>query len=490
LQRLPVPDLLVVPLLQHRGSPARCVVHEGQRVLKGQLLGDLPSDPVDNAIRGSRVHAPTSGIVRAIETRTMAHATGQAGPCVILEADGEDAWASCEGLPGAFQASTEQLKRRLRDAGVVGLGGAVFPTDHKVADPGPIHTLILNGAECEPYIACDEMLMREQPDRLLAGAELLRRAVGAGQVIIAIEDPMDQVAMALHRASAPPGAPTPEVVRVPAIYPEGGERQLVQTLTGREVPDGGTPRDLGLLVQNVATAVAARDAIVDGRPLIERIVTVTGNGVRDPRNVLALIGTPVSELIEAAGGYTDDVARLVIGGPMMGYPLPNDGEPVTKATNCVLALSADDVRPTQPEMPCIRCGDCATACPAQLLPQTLLFHARAGQWDETAALGVDACIECGCCDFVCPSHIPLTSWFRHAKGEVRALARERAVAAAARERFEARDVRLARARQEKAERLERRKRKLRDDADRKRQIAAALARARGKRDGTSGEESG
>jgi electron transport complex protein RnfC len=489
LTRLPLPEVLVVPLLQHRGAPARCIVTEGQRVLKGQVLGDLPTDPSGSAIRSARIHAPTSGTVRAIENRTMAHATGQAGPCVILEADGEDAWMPCEGMPDAFRASPGQLRQRLREAGVVGLGGAVFPTDHKVAEPAPLHTLILNGAECEPYIACDEMLMREQPDRLLAGAELLRRAVGAERVVIAIEDQMDQVAKALRRVVAPPGAAATEVVRVPALYPEGGERQLVQTLTGQEVPDGGTPRELGLLVQNVATAVAARDAIIDGRPLIERIVTVTGNGVRDPRNFIALIGTPVGELIDAAGGYTDTVARLVVGGPMMGFPLPNDGEPVTKATNCLLALSADDVRPTQPEMPCIRCGDCASACPARLLPQTLLFHARASQWDEAQALGVNACIECGCCDFVCPSHIPLTRWFRHAKGEVRAQARERAVAAAAKERFEAREARLAREKQEKADRQARRKRKLKDEAARKKQIAAALARVREKRDQAPGGES-
>ncbi|MEE4174638.1 MAG: electron transport complex subunit RsxC [Xanthomonadales bacterium] len=484
LERLPVPEQLIVPLLQHRGAPARCVVEPGQSVLRGQLLGDLP----DAAGRGARVHAPTSGTVRAIETRAMAHLTGQAGPCVIIEADGEDRCAPAEGIADALNAAPAILRERLRETGVVGLGGAVFPTYNKVQGTvrdgvqgdGSIHTLILNGAECEPYIACDEMLMREQADRVLMGAELLRRAVGAQRVLIAIEDPMNRVEGALRDAAVPPGAVPAEIVLVPAIYPEGGERQLVQTLTGREVPEGGTPRDLGLLVQNVATAAAARDAILDGQPLIERIVTVTGNGVRDPRTVIARIGTPVARLIEAAGGYTDDVARLVVGGPMMGYALGNDGEPVVKATNCLLALSTDDVRPTQPEMPCIRCGDCATACPAQLLPQSLLFHARARQWDETEALGVNACIECGCCDFVCPSHIPLASWFRYAKGEVQARHRERAVAEAARERFEAREARLARAKAEKAERLARRKQKLKDDADRKQQIAAALARARNK----------
>ncbi len=258
LEPLPVPQRLVVPLLQHRGLPARCVVTPGQRVLKGQLIGDLPDQASNGAIRGSRVHAPTSGVVRTLETRTMAHATGQAGPCVVIDADGKDEWIACEGLTDGFEAPPDQLRQRLRDAGVVGLGGAVFPTDHKLDHPVPVHTLILNGAECEPYIACDEMLMREQPDRLLAGAELLRRAVGAERVILAIEDQMDRVATALRDAEAPPDAVPAELVQVPALYPEGGERQLVQTLTGQEVPDGGTPRDLGLLVQNVATAVAAR----------------------------------------------------------------------------------------------------------------------------------------------------------------------------------------------------------------------------------------
>ncbi len=476
-----LPRELVVPLLQHGGPPATPRVRPGEQVLKGQLIGEAQG-------RGAHVHAPTSGVVRDVERRPMAHATGQAGDCVVIRCDGEDRWCDPAALDHWRDASPAALRAHIRQAGIVGLGGAVFPTDIKAGARGavPIQTLVLNGAECEPYISCDEMLMREHPRRIISGALMLRHATGAGRVVIGIEDQMGAVKKSLDRAAREGGDGTVTVVRIPTIYPEGGERQLVQTLTGLEVPDGGYPHDLGLVVQNVATAAAVHQAVVDGRPMIERIVTVTGNGVGHPCNLLALLGTPVGHLVEAAGGYTDDVARLVVGGPMMGYPLRNDGEPVVKATNCLLALSHDDLRPAQAEMPCIRCGDCARVCPAQLMPQELNFQIRARQWDEVDSLGVDACIECGCCDFVCPSHIPLVSWFRYAKGEVRSQLRERAAAERARQRFEAREARLERARQEKAERLARRKKKLQDQAGRKKQIEAALQRAAAKDDTDGG----
>ena len=320
--------------------------------------------------------------------------------------------------------------------------------------------------------------MRERPERVVEGARSLRHALGAERVLIAIEDVMGAVEARLRAASRDLAGGEVEVIPVPALYPEGGERQLVQTLTGQEVPDGAYPPALGLLVQNVATAAAVRDAVLTGEPLIERVVTVTGNGVREPRNVLARIGTPVADLVRAAGGYREGAVRLVVGGPMMGYPLASDAEPVVKATNCLLVLDREDVRPTQPEMPCIRCGDCAAVCPSRLLPQELLFQARAQQWDTVSELGVSACIECGCCDAVCPSHIPLTQWFRFGKGAVRDQAREREAAARARERYEARERRRERQRRERAERLARRKKKLADQESRKRQIAAALERAK------------
>ncbi len=472
LSRPPLPEELVIPLLQHRGEPAEPCIHPGEQVLKGQLIGKAHG-------RGAHIHAPTSGTVTAIENRPMAHSTGQMGPCVILEPDGEDHWIKREALENWQQAPPEVLRSWIRRAGIVGLGGAVFPTDLKanVQSPARVHTLILNGAECEPYISCDEMLMRESPGEIIEGAVILAHAVGADNIVIALEDQMGVVAKALEAAALQLDAAHICVIKVPKLYPEGGERQLVQTLTGHEVPEDGYPQDLGLLVQNVATAAAVRDAVIEGTPLIERIVTVTGNGVHTPRNFLALIGTPVAHLIAMAGGYRDDVARLVIGGPMMGYALPSDAEPVIKASNCLLALNQEDVRSPQAEMPCIRCGECARVCPAQLMPQTLHSQIRSKQWDEVDSLGLQACIECGCCDVVCPSQIPLVSWFRYAKGEVRVQSSERAAAERARLRFEARASRMERAAQDKARRMEQRKKKLRTDVSRKEQIAAALERA-------------
>ncbi len=478
-----LPAELVVPMRQHSGPPARPCVAEGQFVLKGERIGEGPE-------RGAHIHAPTSGRVTSVQDRPMAHATGQPGTCVVIRPDGEDRWGERTPFPAWETSDPAALRAHIRHHGIVGLGGAVFPTDLKAgaATVTPIHTLVLNGVECEPWIACDEMLMREQPRHLVEGALILAHAAGVERVVIAIEDQMGAVERALAEAAAELGGGRCRVVKVPTVYPEGGERQLVQTLTGLEVPAGGYPHDLGLLVQNVATAAAVRQAVIAGEPLVERIVTVTGHGVRHPRNLLALLGTPAAHLVEAAGGYTDDAARLVVGGPMMGYPLGSDAEPVVKATNCLLVLTTGDMRPPQGELPCIRCGDCASACPARLQPQELQFMARAAQWDAVAALGVDACIECACCDLVCPSQIPLADWFRYAKGEVRRVSSERVAAERARERFEAREARLERARQEKAERLARRKDKLRDEAGRKRQIEAALARAKGTKDPSAEDE--
>jgi electron transport complex protein RnfC len=373
---------------------------------------------------------------------------------------------------------------------VVGLGGAVFPTARtaeRAADAG-IHTLIINGAECEPWISCDEMLMREHPERVVLGARILARAAGARRILLAIEDQMGAVMTALKEAvNAVAEGDVVEVVRIPTIYPEGGDRQLIQVLTGLEVPVGGYPHDLGLLCQNVATAAAVADAVVDGRPMVERIVTLTGNGVAEPRNLLALLGTPIADLVAACGGYRPDAARLVIGGPMMGYALDSDANPLIKAGNCVLVLDQHDIAPLQAELPCIRCGECARVCPAQLLPQQLNFFIRAQQWAQAEEWGLDSCIECGCCDYVCPSHIPLVDWFRYGKGELRQREREQAFAELSKERFEAREARLARAEDEKARRLAERKRLLRDEVDRKRQLEAILERSDARRDDPENE---
>jgi len=479
IERAALPERFYVPLLQHTGQEAKPVVPPGQRVLKGEVIGCFEH------LGSGCIHAPTSGTVSAIVMHPNSHASGLDGRCVVIEPDGADQWTRLEPVEDWRAAEPEALRRIIRGAGIVGLGGAVFPTAHKVheASQRGIHTLILNGAECEPYISCDEMLMREQPASIILGAQILQRAVGAGRSVIAIEDQMGAVHQALQRAKDQAHAAEIDIVRVTTIYPEGGEKQLIQVLTGLEVPSGGRPTDLGLLCQNVATSTAIARAVTKGKPLVERIVTVTGNGVRRPRNLLAPIGTPISTLVEQCGGYADGAARLILGGPMMGYALASDANPVIKAANCILVLTASDLEANQREMPCIRCGECARVCPTVLMPQQLHWSVRNGLWEETVKAGLADCIECGCCDFVCPSHIPLVDWFRHGKSELRRLDAERLAADRARQRFTAREARLARLKQDRRQRMEEKKRDLHGNEEKQERIAAAIERVRKRREG-------
>ncbi|MGK7297115.1 MAG: electron transport complex subunit RsxC [Candidatus Wenzhouxiangella sp. M2_3B_020] len=477
LIRPALPDALYLPLLQHQGPTGELRVQPGDRVFKGQALTTAGND------REVPVHAPTSGTIRAVRPWPVSWPPDSESECLVLEPDGEDEWGRREPLAEWRDADRGDLIERLRAAGLSGLGGAMFPTAAKLrGDWDDVHTLILNGSECEPYISCDEMLMRNRAEAIVEGGLILAQAIGAKSVVIAIEDQMGAVRESLQGGME---ACDPDrrcrVVQVTTIYPEGGEKQLIQVLTGAEVPHDGLPQDLGVACLNVGTAAAARDAIVYGTPLIERIVTVSGPAIDNPRNLIALLGTPVADLVEAAGGFVGAVDRLVLGGPMSGIPLASDRVPVTKGTNCILALRPEDTERRQPVMPCINCGECVRVCPASLLPQELYNYIRADDYDEAAGLDLFDCIECGCCAHVCPSHLPLVDYYRHGKGVLRERGIEDARAQKARQRFEAREKRLAEESEQRRKRRERREKRLERGENARDEVRAAVERARKRR---------
>jgi electron transport complex protein RnfC len=404
-----LPKRLVLSLAQHRSEPAEPIVAVGQRVLRGQVVAVVKS------VLGANVHASTSGVVRGIEERPAPTLTGvETAPCILIEADGENQSIDfAQNLP--WPGTRNAALARLRDGGIVGLGGAVYPTAAKIGAVRACRILVVNGAECEPYISCDDMLMREAPEQILAGARIIGELLGAEQCIIAIERDKPLAIDAIGQAAQPEGLPPLRLAELPSIYPAGGERQLIEVLTGEEVPANRYPSDIGYVCQNVGTAFAVYRLAAYGEPLMTRIVTVTGHGVTVAQNVEVPIGTPIAEVIAFCGGYRDSVRRLIHGGTMMGYALASDALPITKGSNCIIAATEEEIRTDYTEWPCIRCGDCASACPVRLQPQDLLIAARATDHPELDALGLADCIECGCCDVACPSHIPLTEIFREAK---------------------------------------------------------------------------
>jgi len=412
----PPPASVCISLAQGPGAPARAMVVAGQSVLCGEPIGE----PGETG--GPVVHATISGRVQHVESRLVA-GSHEPVPCVVIEGDGEDVfWPGYSPDPAATSRTPLELQAAVAAAGLIGLGGAMFPTARKLqaADGAPL--LLLNGAECEPYVSCDDVLIRERADRVIAGGRLLLAALNAERCVIAVKTDMPAARVALYGALQAAGDARLVMSVVTSKYPAGGERQLIQLVLGREVPAGGYPADVGVLCQNVATAAAFADFCERGQPLISRIVTVTGGGIRQPRNIEARIGTPVSSLIELAGGYRDDpqskTLRLIMGGPMMGVALPSDDLPITGATNCLIAATELDLGAGQRELPCIRCGDCIETCPAGLQPQELLMAVFARNAADLQKLGVTECIECGCCDYVCPSHIPLTQRFIGGKAMV------------------------------------------------------------------------
>ncbi|MFI0400629.1 MAG: electron transport complex subunit RsxC [Thiolinea sp.] len=477
---------LVIPLQQHSGHKPKLLVKLGDFVHKGQCLA-----VADGAI-SVPVHASTSGNIIAIEERPIAHPSGLTDLCMILKPDGHDNWGD-QRLPpieNYTAASAEVLRQRISEAGIVGLGGAVFPSAIKLKVPDPIQltTLVINGAECEPYITCDDMLMREQAAEIISGCLIMLHALHEHaptqglDCLIGIEDNKPQAIAAMQTAAAHANDSRLKIVPVPTQYPTGGERQLIHILTRHEVPSGGRPTDIGVLCHNVATARAIYQAVVLGQPLISRYVTVTGKGVAQPQNFEVPIGLSMQTLINAAGGYTPKAKGLIMGGSMMGVALPNDQIPVVKATNCLWVNEQEAI----PEaLPCIRCGRCAEACPVKLLPQQLYWHARARNLEKVEQHHIFDCIECGCCAYVCPSHIPLVDYYRYAKADIHTQNEAREKAALARERHEFHQERIERAKREKAEKLAKHKEaaqnKTTDTADKQAAIQAALERAKAKK---------
>ncbi|KHS66137.1 electron transporter RnfC [Pectobacterium brasiliense] len=436
LRQIPLPEQFIIPLKQHLGPEGEICVCVGDKVLRGQPL-------TRGKGRTLPVHAPTSGTVNAIRQHTTAHPSGLSELSIIIVPDGDDRWCERQTLTDYRAQSVDTLLAHLHQAGIAGLGGAGFPTAAKLQGGMPgIETLIINGAECEPYITADDRLMQECAEEIIQGVEILSFLLQPKRILIGIEDNKPEAISALRLAL---GKRSDMQLRViPTKYPSGGAKQLTKILTGKEVPFGKHSAAIGVLMQNVGTAFAIKRAVIDGEPLTERVVTLTGEALRQPGNVWARLGTPVRHLLKQGGFHVNKQPMVVMGGPLMGFTLPSLDVPIVKISNCLLAPSHTEMEPVAEEQSCIRCSKCADACPAGLLPQQLYWFSRGQEHEKARNHHLFDCIECGACAYVCPSNIPLVQYYRQEKAEIRAIDEEAQRAAQAKVRFDAKQARLAR----------------------------------------------
>lgn len=470
LSQLPLPEHFIIPLKQHIGHEGEICVAPGDKVLRGQPL----------TFGGGRmlpVHAPTSGTIEEIAPHMTAHPSGLSELCIFLRADGEDRWTTLDPQPDYRALSREEAVKRIHDAGIAGLGGAGFPTATKLRGGlRGVKTLIINAAECEPYITADDRLMQDCAAEVLEGCRILAWVLQAERVLIGVEDNKPEAIAALKQALG--GDRELQIRVIPTKYPSGGAKQLTQILTGLEVPHGGRSTDIGVLMQNVGTAWAVKRAIVDGEPITERVVTLTGEALARPRNVWGRLGTPVSHLLQHAGFTPGSRQMVIMGGPLMGFTLPSLNVPLVKISNCILAPSASEMGNDQEEQSCIRCSACADACPAKLLPQQLFWYSQGGDHEKARAHNIDDCIECGACAYVCPSNIPLVQYYRQEKAELRAIDLEAKRTAEAKARFEARLARLEREKLAREARHENAKQRVARSDQGERDAAVARVKAR------------
>lgn len=474
-----LPEELIIPLKQHLGAVGSLCVNVGDKVQKGQVL-----TRTDVAL-SVPVHAPTSGVIRAIESRTIAHPSGLSDRCIVLKPDGEDRWGDKHPLSDYRQTEPADLIEHIRSCGISGMGGAGFPTARKLQSAlGKTDLLIINAAECEPYITADDRLMQDHADEIVEGIRIISHILNPKMTVIGIEDNKPEAIQALTQVVT---AEDNILIRViPTKYPSGGEKQLIKILTGREVPTQGIPADIGIMMQNIGTAHAIKRAVINGEPLIQRVVTVTGQTIKEPGNTWALLGTPVQFLLHRFGYKLDKkLPRVIMGGPMMGFTLPHTGVPITKTANCILAPSRKELSASSDEMSCIRCTACAEACPVSLLPQQLQWYAKDGDYDKCEEYNLFDCIECGACAYVCPSEIPLVHYYRQAKAEIRHRKQDELSADRAKQRFEAKKERLEREKEEREQRFKKAADQRRKDMASKGgddAVAAAIARVKAKKE--------